>query len=143
MTRQAGPVRTEHPPAVIEGARLFDARSYYESHDVLEEEWAEARGPRREVLKALVKVAAGMYHLQTSGFRGAESLLSSGLEALDALPPGEVFVEVEPLRGPVRRYLDKIRSLRAGDSVEWEEGDVPRMKLRSRPAPRDSGEVRR
>lgn len=133
----------EHPAAVVEAARLFNARSYYESHDVLEEEWAGARGPRREALKALVKLAAGMYHLQTSGFRGAESLLSSGLAALDALPPDAVFVEIEPLREPVRRCLDKIRRLGAGGTVRWEENDLPRMKLRTRQARRDPGESRR
>ena len=127
-----------HPPAVVEAARLFNARSYYEAHDVLEEEWAGARGPRREAFKALVKLAAGMYHLQTSGFRGAESLLSGGLAALDALPPEAVFVEIDALREPVQRCLGKIRRLNAGGGVAWEEGDVPRMTLLQRRAPRDS-----
>ena len=91
---------SQHPAAgesaMGEAVRLFNERAYYECHDVLEEEWADARGVRREVLKALVKLAAGMYHLQTSGYRGAGSLLSSGLEALDALPPDAVFVEIPP-----------------------------------------------
>ena len=85
--------------AMLDAARLFNERAYYESHDVLEEEWADSRGVRREVLKALVKLAAGMYHLQTSGYRGAGSLLSSGLAALDALPPDALFFEIPPLAG--------------------------------------------
>ncbi len=82
---------------------------------------------RREVLKALVKLAAGMYHLQTSGYQGAESLLSSGLAALDALPPEAVFVEIAPLRGPIARCLQKIRTLKSGGTVEWIEADLPRL----------------
>ena len=96
---------------MLEAARLFNERAYYESHDVLEEEWAGARGVRRETLKALVKLAAGMYHLQTSGYRGAASLLSSGLAALDALPADAVFFEVPPLRDPVARCLGKLALL--------------------------------
>lgn len=116
--------------ALLEAARLFNERSYYESHDVLEEEWADARGARREVLKALVKLAAGMYHLQTSGYRGAGNLLSSGLAALDALPPDTVFVEISPLRDPIGRCLGKLEILEAGGTVEWVETDLPQLHLR-------------
>lgn len=115
--------------AMVEAARLFNERAYYESHDVLEEEWAGARGARREVLKALVKLAAGMYHLQTSGYRGAGNLLSSGLAALDALPPDAVFVEVPPLRDPVTRCLGKLETLESGGAVDWVETDLPRLRL--------------
>ena len=116
--------------AMLEAARLFNERAYYESHDVLEEEWAGARGARREVLKALVKIAAGMYHLQTSGYRGAGSLLSSGVAALDALPPDALFFEVSPLRDPVARCLEKLATLESGGTVEWVETDLPRLQLR-------------
>ena len=143
MIRRAELPQKGHPPTLIEAERLFNAQSYYESHDVLEEEWAGARGPRRDALKALVKLAAGMYHLQTSGFRGAESLLSSGLEALDSLPPKTIFVQIEALREPVRRCLDKIRRFDAGSSVEWEEEDVPRIKLLYPQTACRSGESRR
>ena len=115
--------------AMVEAARLFNERSYYESHDILEEEWAGVRGVRREALKALVKLAAGMYHLQTSGYRGAESLLSSGLAALDGLPPDALRVEVAPLRDPIARCLEKIRTLNSGGTVEWTEEDLPRLLL--------------
>ncbi len=114
---------------MLEAARLFNERAYYESHDVLEEEWAGARGVRRETLKALVKLAAGMYHLQTSGYRGAASLLSSGLAALDALPADAVFFEVPPLRDPVARCLGKLALLESGGAVEWAEDDLPRLRL--------------
>ncbi len=132
--------------AVLDAARLFNERAYYESHDVLEEEWADSRGVRREILKALVKLAAGMYHLQTSGYRGAGSLLSSGVAALDALPPNALFFEVSPLRDPVARCLEKLATLESGGAVEWVEDDLPRLQLRSAgsarcaPPPRVRGE---
>ena len=115
---------------LLEAVRLFNERAYYESHDVLEEEWADARGVRREVLKALVKLAAGMYHLQTCGYRGAGSLLSGGLAALEALPADALFFEVPPLRDPVTRCLEKLETLESGGAVEWVEEDLPRLLLR-------------
>ena len=124
--------------AMLDAARLFNERAYYESHDVLEEEWADSRGVRREVLKALVKLAAGMYHLQTSGYRGAGSLLSSGLAALDALPADALFFEVPPLRDPVTRCLEKLEMLESGGTVEWVEDDLPRLLLRPAGSPRST-----
>ena len=122
--------------ATLEAVRLFNERAYYESHDVLEEEWADSRGVRREVLKALVKLAAGMVHLQTSGYRGAGSLLSSGLAALDALPPDALFFEVPPLRDPVTRCLGKLETLESGGTVEWVQEDLPRLCLLPGESPR-------
>ena len=130
MTGIAGPAQGQSS-ALAEAARLFNERAYYESHDVLEEEWAATRGLRRESLKALVKLAAGMYHLQTSGFQGAGSLLSSGLAALDALPPEQILVEIDPLRDPIRRCLQKIRTLKSGGTVKWQEDDLPRFNVLS------------
>ena len=124
--------------AMLDAARLFNERAYYESHDVLEEEWADSRGVRREVLKALVKLAAGMYHLQTSGYRGAGSLLSSGLAALDALPPEALFFEIPPLRDPVTRCLGKLETLESGGTVEWVADDLPRLLLRPAGSPRST-----
>lgn len=116
-------------PAVAEAARLFNERIYYESHDLLEEEWAGARGSRREALKALVKIAAGMYHLQTSGFAGAESLLSSAVSALGALPSEARLVEFPPLAESLARVLEKLRVLRGGGEADWDAEDLPRFIL--------------
>ena len=119
------------PDEVLEAVRLFNERAYYEAHDVFEEAWAGARGDRRSVLKALVKIAAGMYHLQTSGFVGAESLLAGGLELLRKLPPEARFVVLAPVFEPASRCLAKVRRLRSGGTAEWEDQDLPRLKLKS------------
>lgn len=120
-------------------AFLFNDRSYFEAHDVLEEEWAAARGPRRRALQALVKVAAGMYHLQTSNLVGAESLLSSGLDTLRAAAGaspgvavgGGLRVALRPVADPVDSVLSKIRAARSGASPEWRTEDLPRMRCDS------------
>ncbi len=112
---------------IAEGVRLFNERAYYEAHDVFEDEWAAARGPRRTALKAMVQVAAGMYHLQTSGYAGAEHLLSSGLALLRNLPAADRLVAFAPVAGPVARCLEKVRALREGTPVRWEPADLPRL----------------
>lgn len=123
--------------AIRHAARLFNERSYFEAHDALEEEWAETRGPRRVALGALVKVAAGMYHLQTSNFAGAESLLSSGLASLRSEVGERAGIEVgdglrlamRPLADPLDAVLGKLAALRAGKPPRWALGDLPRFRF--------------
>ncbi len=140
---------------VREAARLFNDRRYYEAHDVLEEAWADARGPRRRRLQALVKVAAGMYHLQTSNLPGAESLLAAGLDALARTPSpsgievGEgLWIVPETLSAPAGSALRKVRLARAGRAADWGPEDLPRLQLRAEtgqgaalPEPPDSGRI--
>ena len=120
-------------------ARLFNERRFFEAHDVLEEEWAAARGARRLPLQALVKVAAGMYHLQTSNPVGAESLLSSGLDALrraagasDAVAVGGgVRIALSPVADPVASAVAKLRAAGDGAPPAWGPEDLPRLSASS------------
>ncbi len=118
-----------------EAIRLFNRKEYFACHDVLEEEWMQARGPRREALKVLILVAAGMHHLQTSGFHGARNLLSRSLELLDTMQPGQHLVDPDGFREPVRSAVGKARRILAGDPVEFGPEDLPAFR---RPAPVDT-----
>ena len=139
MSQTPGPTRTERdsmgalevPADALWGASTQRA--------VLNFPISERRFSRRFIRAlGLVKLAAGMYHLQTSGYRGAGSLLSSGLAALDALPAGAVFVEIAPLRDPVARCLDTLETLESGGTVEWVEADLPRLEPRPADSPRST-----
>ncbi len=118
------------PDALEEAIRLFNRKEYFESHDVLEEEWAGARGARRRALKALILVAAGMHHLQTGGLRGARSLLSRSLEILDEMAPEEHLVDPEGFRAPVRSAVGKAARILRGEPVDFGPEDLPAFRRR-------------
>jgi hypothetical protein len=77
----------EDPEASLESAlavaaRLFDARLYFEVHELLEPHWFRARGGEREVLQGLIQVAVGLQHLANGNPTGARLLLHDGMAKL-------------------------------------------------------------
>jgi Domain of unknown function (DUF309) len=66
-------------PAALEAAgALFDARLYFETHEVLEPFWMRAEGAAREALQGLIQVAVGFEHLANRNLDGALALLREG-----------------------------------------------------------------
>lgn len=51
-------------PCYVEYFRLFNARAYYEAHDILEHIWLGSDGERYIFYKALIQFAGGYVHLQ-------------------------------------------------------------------------------
>ncbi|HWP65746.1 MAG TPA: DUF309 domain-containing protein, partial [Candidatus Limnocylindria bacterium] len=72
--------------AVARAAALWDARLFFEVHEVLEAVWQRASGPTRQALQGLIQVAVAFYHLAAGNLRGARQLLRDGRERLAAAP---------------------------------------------------------
>ncbi len=84
------------------GIELFNEGSFFECHEVLEEEWTPLRGPRRVFLQALIHVAVGMHHWQRGNARGASGQFQKGLRKLEPYRPfcegihtGRLYRDVE------------------------------------------------
>jgi hypothetical protein len=63
-------------------AVLFDARLYFEVHELLEPAWREAASGEREALQGLIQIAVGYQHLANGNFAGARALLDEGRRRL-------------------------------------------------------------
>ena len=70
-------------PAVLEAAALlFDARLYFEVHELLEPCWLRAAGAERQALQGLIQIAVGFQHLANRNVAGARALLAEGCERI-------------------------------------------------------------
>jgi predicted metal-dependent hydrolase len=69
------------------GIELFNAQAFFECHEVLEDLWRPARGPRRLFLQGVIHLAVGFYHHQQSNPAGAERQLRKGLKKLAGYLP--------------------------------------------------------
>lgn len=69
--------------ALDEAADLFDARLYFEVHELLEPYWMRAESLEQEILQGLIQVAVGFHHLANGNLEGARSLLSEGSAKLE------------------------------------------------------------
>jgi hypothetical protein len=70
--------------AVARAAALWDARLFFEVHEVLEAVWQRASGETRQALQGLIQIAVAFYHLGAGNLRGARQLVSDGRARLAA-----------------------------------------------------------
>ncbi len=97
------------------GIDLFNAREFYECHEVLEDVWRPTRGEDRYFLQALIHFAVGFYHHRQGNPIGAELQLRKGLAKLAGYLP--VFQDVDT----ARLYAEgqsALKTILAGGSIE-------------------------
>jgi uncharacterized protein len=96
------------------GIALFNARHFFESHEVLEDLWREAAGEERRFLQGLIQVAVGMHHFTRGNVRGARSLVARGAAKFEALPASYGGVAL----GTLRDTLESWRAHLAGEAPQ-------------------------
>ncbi len=113
----------------IRAGLLFDARCYFETHEILEPCWMQAEGPTRQALQGLIQVAVGFQHLANGNLTGARLLLEEGCTRLRA-NSGVLDLALEAWIEGVTRCMDQISALgpRAPGAFDW--GEVPPWPLK-------------
>ena len=91
------------------GVDLFNAASWYEAHDVLEELWHETADPDRRVLQGLIQVAVAHVHLERGNRKGATILLGEGLGRLTGRALPDFGLDLDQLRSRVSVRLQALQ----------------------------------
>lgn len=68
------------------GIRLFNAREFYDAHEVWEDVWRESEGLEKRFLQGLIQAAVAFHHHSTGNVVGACSLMERGRKNLAACP---------------------------------------------------------
>jgi predicted metal-dependent hydrolase len=68
------------------GIRLFNAREFYDAHEVWEDVWRESHGLEKKFLQGLIQAAVAFHHHSTGNLAGAYSLMERGYKNLAACP---------------------------------------------------------
>lgn len=106
------------------GCTHFNEGEYFEAHEVWEDLWMEAQGPRRSYLQGLIQVAVALHHAGNENWAGTRKLSAS---ALGHLAKGEAEaheVDVEVLRERVVEFDVEVQRRVAGESA-----DLPFFRL--------------
>lgn len=69
-----------------QGIDHFNARRFFEAHEVWEELWLHAPEPEKNFLQGLIQLAAGWHHYLRGNSSGAESLVAAGVVKLSRCP---------------------------------------------------------
>jgi DUF309 family protein family protein len=110
------------PWALCAAAALFNARLFFEVHELLEDCWREAAGDLKTFLQGLIQVAVGLHHHANGNLRGAIALLEEGNAKL-ARFGGEAYgVELAAFRAALAEISHRLRSPRPPVDLE-----IPRL----------------
>ena len=80
------------------GLAHFNARQFFEAHEVWEEIWLAENEPERTFLQGLIQIAAAFHHYRHGNSEGAESLLAAGIVKITRFPHDYHGLAVEDLR---------------------------------------------
>ena len=93
-----------------QGIAHFNGARYWHAHEAWETLWRSAPDEERDFYQGLIKVAAGLLHLQRRNRRGAVNKLGEGLDQLRAYVPAHGGIVVNELVGTGGRILDDLRA---------------------------------
>jgi predicted metal-dependent hydrolase len=111
------------------GLRHFNAREFFEAHEVWEEVWLVENEPEKTFLQGIIQIAAAFHHYRRGNTDGAESLLASGIVKLTRFPGDHRGLAIHDLReeakwwaralGEMRRPGDeRLPAIRPWDSAD-------------------------
>jgi uncharacterized protein len=68
------------------GLRHFNAREFFEAHEVWEEVWLVEDEPEKTFLQGIIQIAAAFHHYRRGNSEGAETLLAAGIVKITRFP---------------------------------------------------------
>jgi uncharacterized protein len=115
------------------GLAHFNARRFFEAHEVWEEIWLVENEPEKTFLQGIIQIAAAFHHYRRENSDGAESLLAAGIVKISRFPDDYYGLAVENLLVAAKWWA---RSL--GESKKPDDREIP-VILRSSSSPARSG----
>jgi predicted metal-dependent hydrolase len=98
------------------GIQLFNAREFYDAHEVWEDVWRESNGLEKQFLQGLIQAAVAFHHHSTGNVTGACSLMGRASKNLAGCPEEFGGVRVTDLLESLRQWRE---SLLEGDVMPW------------------------
>ncbi|MBL0176787.1 MAG: DUF309 domain-containing protein [Ignavibacteria bacterium] len=107
------------------GLALFNAREFFDCHDVWEGLWMETQGPDRLFYQGMIQVAVGYYHAGNGNFKGAESQFSKALPKLASCLPAYGGIALEELIPIFEAHRSAFETLKHHDGATFDTADIP------------------
>jgi hypothetical protein len=92
------------------GVALFNGVRYWHAHEAWETLWRAAPDEERDFYQGLIKLAAGLLHVQRRNLRGARNKLAEAVEQLKPFQPAHRGIFVNELVGRAERILDDLNN---------------------------------
>ena len=106
------------------GILFFNARDFFEAHEVWEGLWLDSGGPERRFVQGLIQAAVALYHFGNGNVRGAYKLYHSSRKYMEAygghylgLDNTEFWRQMERCFAELHASPDPDRSLKPDESL--------------------------
>jgi predicted metal-dependent hydrolase len=93
-----------------QGIALFNARDFFQAHEVWEDVWRVTSLPEKKKLQGMIQIAVAMHHYSTGNREGAESVMARALRNLEGAEPAFRGVDMVRLNAELARVLRELRS---------------------------------
>ena len=119
------------PDLALRGIEEFNRGEFFECHEYLEDAWREETGRIRYLYQGILQVGVGFYHQQNGNWKGATSLLRSGIGRLKEFEPETSGVDVTSLVQSSERCLAELERLGRERVSAFDLSLVPRVEWAS------------
>lgn len=92
------------------GLAHFNAREFFEAHEVWEEIWLAAPAPEKTFLQGMIQIAAAFHHYSRRNLRGTKSLLVAGLAKIEGFPGDHRGLALAELRAESQEWAVALAS---------------------------------
>lgn len=101
----------------LQGIRHFNAREFYDAHEVWEDLWHQLHERNGEFIQGLIQFATALHHFEARNLKGARILYGGGVELL--APLGDTFWKL-----PVKKLLEDMHACMK-DVLPYAQKDLP------------------
>ncbi|MBI4504761.1 MAG: DUF309 domain-containing protein [Chloroflexi bacterium] len=117
------------PPPLLEGIALFNAREFFECHEILELLWRAEPDAIRSLYQGIIQVGVAYFHLLRGNWWGAVKLLDAGLLRLRAFTPACHGVDVARLVHESERCRAELERLGEEGLAGFDRAWIPQVHL--------------
>jgi predicted metal-dependent hydrolase len=118
-----------------EGVRLFNARHFFEAHDVFEEIWMGRVGDERLYFQGLIQIAVAFYKIEAANLGGARSLLGKGIDKLGRARHLSSPIDHDGLLEASRAVLERLERADRDRLRQLDPASLPRIDRTPAPGP--------
>lgn len=112
---------------LTEFIELFNSKSFFEAHEVLEDLWLESEGEIKDFYKGLIQCAVAFVHLQRRNLRGARKVFGTSSRYLQRYLPEYEEINTEKLLNDFVEFFDTIvgQAESRGEAPDMEAAATP------------------
>ena len=104
--------RDEATPQLVHAFEQFNRGEYWHQHETLEAVWrAETDESIRNFYKGILQVGVGFHHITRRNYRGADKVLTRGINYLKPYAPRCMGVQVQRLIDEATLTLEQLHAL--------------------------------